>query len=317
MALFDAATSDMRRKRNQKKDGSVLRKMERLATLVQPFEAVYSPTGELKKARHIDDLEDASSLIEGETPIPKSKQTRSRKRVPLAEKNPNPPRLVKRKLKTEESMTAMEQSGNDLPSLPYLPSSSTIESYSLGVRFLPSEDEDVLSKPRMSPLVNSRRPAAFKIFADGSPAYNGKGSTIGAGNGISGNQRPQLSASAAQWLQPQHQNALQYTNPYPSQPHLHREYSEFLHDAPQKENVMPLTTTTARLGVHTANPLSWRSPLRDSHEIGLGTESAFENFLGFFPTPTQTDDPFVVTRNPFAQALPHFGVSENMLNKQD
>lgn len=317
MALFDAATSDMRRKRNQKKDGSVLRKMERLATMVQPFEAVYSPTGELKKARHIDDLEDASSLIEGETPIPKSKQTRARKRLPLAEKNANAPRLVKRKLKTEDSMTVIQRSGNELPSLPYLPSSSTVESYSLGVRFLPSEDEDVDLKPRMSPMVNGRRPATFKIFNDGSPTYNGKGSTAEDGSGLPENLRPQLSASTAPWLQPQQQNALQYTNPYSSQPHLQREYSPFYHHAQHKENIMPSTTPTARLGVHTVNPLSWRSPLRDSHDIGLATESAFENFLGLFPTPTQSDDPFVVTRNPFAQALPHFGVSENMLIKQD
>lgn len=325
MALFDAATSEMRRKRNQKKDGSVLRKMERLATMVQPFEAVYSPTGELRKERHIDDLEDASSLIEGETPIPKSKQTRPRKRMALAEKDSNAPRLVKRIVKTEDSMTAMERGGNELPSLPYLPSSSTIESCSLGARFLPCEDEELDLKPRMPPLANRRRPATFRIFNDGSPTYNRNGSAVEEGNvlsetaaqTLSGNSRTQISAGTAFWLQPQHQSALQYANPYSSQRHFQREYSEFYHGAQHKENIIPSATPTARLGIHTANPLSWHSPLRDPQDIGYAPESEFENFLGFLHPPAHSDDPFVATRNPFAEAVGHFGATDNALIKQD
>lgn len=325
MALFDAATSEMKKKRNQKKDGSVLRKMERLATLVQPFEAVYSPTGELRKERHIDDLEDTSSLIEGETPIPKSRQTRTRKRLPLGEKEPNAPRLVKRKIKTEDSMTAMELGGNRLPPLPPLHSESTIESYSFGPRTLLSEDEDIDIKPRVLPLANRNRPTSFTIFDDGSPLQDRTRATTGGGIGLataapqllSGTSRTHTSTSTALWLPPSHPTPSKVQNPYTSQRHLPREYSEFYHDAQQKENLVPSTNPSVRLGVHTANPLSWRSSPHGAQEFTFATELPYENFLGMFPHPTPSDDPFMATRNPFAEALPHFGLSDSMMIKQD
>lgn len=328
MALFDAATSEMKRKRNQKKDSSVLRRMKHLAALVQPLEAVYSPTGELRKERHLDDLEDASSLIEGETPIPKSKQTRTRKRLPLREKDANAPRLVKRKIKTEysmNSMTATEQGGNELPPLPYLHSSSTIESYSFEPHSLQSGGDDIDIKPRLHPVVNRRRPASFKIFDDGSPVYHRNGSTVGEGSTLggaappvlSGSSRTQTSTNTAFWLHPQHPGAAQYPNPYASQNRLQRPYSGVYDDAHHKENIIPSLTPVVRLGVHTANPLSWRSPLPFPQDIAFATESPFENLLGIFPHPAQSDDPFMATRNPFAEALPHFSVGESAMIKHD
>ncbi|KAK5050830.1 hypothetical protein LTR84_003389 [Exophiala bonariae] len=299
--------------------------MERLATLVQPFEAVYSPTGQLRKERHIDDLEDTSSLIEGETPIPKSKQTRTRKRLPLGVKDSNAPRLVKRKIKTEDSMTPMDQGGDGLPPLPHLQSESTIESYSFGPQTLLSEDEDIDIKPSVLPLANRKRPASFRIFDDGSPmqdrtrvrASGDHTMTAAAPRFLSGTSRTQISTNTALWLQPLHSGPSQYQNPYASQRHLPREYSDFYHDAQQKENIIPSSNPTVRLGIHTANPLSWRSPPHGAQNLAFASELPFENFLGIFPHPTSSDDPFMATRNPFAEALPHFGASDSMMIKQD
>ncbi|EER25943.1 hypothetical protein CPC735_043870 [Coccidioides posadasii C735 delta SOWgp] len=88
MDIFDSATEQMRRKRNQKKDGSVLKQMEKTSETVEPTELVFSPGGTLRKARLISGMVDDSSPLKGETPIPKKRVTRPR-RQPLSQVNPN------------------------------------------------------------------------------------------------------------------------------------------------------------------------------------------------------------------------------------
>ena len=53
MSVFDSATQDQKRKRNQRKDESVLRLMEQTAAEVEPTEAVWSEHGELQRIRDI------------------------------------------------------------------------------------------------------------------------------------------------------------------------------------------------------------------------------------------------------------------------
>ncbi|WEW60045.1 hypothetical protein PRK78_005529 [Emydomyces testavorans] len=88
MDIFDSATEQMRRKRNQKKDGSVLKQMEKASETVEPTELVFSPGGTLRKARLISGMVDDSSPLKGETPIPKKRVTRPR-RQPLAQGDAN------------------------------------------------------------------------------------------------------------------------------------------------------------------------------------------------------------------------------------
>ncbi|KAL4996038.1 hypothetical protein BDV10DRAFT_202631 [Aspergillus recurvatus] len=87
MDIFDSATEQMKRKRNQKKDESVLKMMERTSMGVEPTELVFSPTGILRKQRVISGNVEDSSPLKGETPIPKKRTTRP-KRV-LAQMDPN------------------------------------------------------------------------------------------------------------------------------------------------------------------------------------------------------------------------------------
>ena len=53
MSLFDSATEDQKRKRNQRKDVAVLRQMERVAAGVKPTEGVWSEDLDLQRTRDI------------------------------------------------------------------------------------------------------------------------------------------------------------------------------------------------------------------------------------------------------------------------
>ncbi|ORY09296.1 hypothetical protein BCR34DRAFT_625833 [Clohesyomyces aquaticus] len=71
MDLFDSATPEMRRKRNQKKDISVVEQLELNSQEVEPTELIFTPHGSFKKQRRIsgsvyDDEE--SSPIKAESP---------------------------------------------------------------------------------------------------------------------------------------------------------------------------------------------------------------------------------------------------------
>ncbi|KAL4949554.1 hypothetical protein BDW69DRAFT_188189 [Aspergillus filifer] len=79
MDIFDSATEQMKRKRNQKKDESILKMMERTSMGVEPTEMVFSPTGILRKQRVISGNVEDSSPLKGETPIPKKRATRPKR----------------------------------------------------------------------------------------------------------------------------------------------------------------------------------------------------------------------------------------------
>lgn len=79
MDLFDSATQQMRRKRNQKKDGNVLRMMEMTSLQVEPTELIFSPSGVLRKERVISGNVEDDSPLKGETPIPKRRLPRPKK----------------------------------------------------------------------------------------------------------------------------------------------------------------------------------------------------------------------------------------------
>lgn len=53
MDLFDSATAEMKRNRNQKKDGSVLQKMIQGSTEVEPNEWIFDSDGDIYKIRSL------------------------------------------------------------------------------------------------------------------------------------------------------------------------------------------------------------------------------------------------------------------------
>ncbi|ODH46260.1 hypothetical protein GX48_07649 [Paracoccidioides brasiliensis] len=89
MDIFDSATEQMRKKRNQKKDGSTLKEMEKTSENVEATELVFSPGGTLRRERPISgNVEEDNSPLKGETPVPKRRVIRTR-RPPLAQSSTN------------------------------------------------------------------------------------------------------------------------------------------------------------------------------------------------------------------------------------
>ncbi|KAG5301172.1 hypothetical protein I7I48_01098 [Histoplasma ohiense] len=87
MDIFDSATEQMRKKRNQKKDVSILKQMEKTSENVEATELVFSPGGTLRRERPISGEVDDTSPLTGESPIPK-RIPRPRRR-PLASSSTN------------------------------------------------------------------------------------------------------------------------------------------------------------------------------------------------------------------------------------
>lgn len=68
MDIFDSATTEMRRRRNQKKDVSVLEQLEQNSQLVEPTEMIFTPLGSLKRQRRISgSVYDDSSPLKSDT----------------------------------------------------------------------------------------------------------------------------------------------------------------------------------------------------------------------------------------------------------
>lgn len=73
MDLFDSATPEMRRKRNQKKDSSVVEQLELNSTEVEATELIFTPRGSFKKQRRIsssvyEDEDESSPLLRTDSP---------------------------------------------------------------------------------------------------------------------------------------------------------------------------------------------------------------------------------------------------------
>lgn len=78
MNIFDSASPEAQRKRNQKKTSSIMLQMELNSNAVEPLERIFWPEGELKKERIITGMVESSPIKE-ESPRPKRRrQTSSR-----------------------------------------------------------------------------------------------------------------------------------------------------------------------------------------------------------------------------------------------
>ena len=94
MDLFDAATPERKRRRNQKKETSVIERLERYALDVDPNELIFTPRGSLYKERPITGQVDFNSSpykMDHFTspPAPPPKRRAAAVRVPLASKDTN------------------------------------------------------------------------------------------------------------------------------------------------------------------------------------------------------------------------------------
>jgi hypothetical protein len=63
MNLFDSATTEMKRMRNQRKDGTILAQMKSTSLGVEPNEYIYTIEGEFQRVRDIFDSSTESSPV--------------------------------------------------------------------------------------------------------------------------------------------------------------------------------------------------------------------------------------------------------------
>lgn len=80
MNIFDSASPEAQRKRNQKKTTSIMAQMELNSSAVEPLERIYWPEGELKKERVITGMVESSPMKE-ESPRPKRRRQASSRTV--------------------------------------------------------------------------------------------------------------------------------------------------------------------------------------------------------------------------------------------
>ena len=110
MNIFDSASPEAQRKRNQKKTSSIMLQMEMNSNAVEPLERIFWPEGELKKERIITGMVESSPIKE-ESPRPKRRRQASSRTV-LGDLSTNDqnrvrqPRAVKSAHKVIESQDA-------------------------------------------------------------------------------------------------------------------------------------------------------------------------------------------------------------------
>ncbi len=152
MDIFDSAPPEMKRRRNQKKDGSVLAQMQLNSTLVEPTELIFLADGEFKKERRIYSPID-HTLLEGEQPPPR-KRPSSKAKPALAEASTNMPKRV---------ATTMVLKGGE----------SGLD---------PIRSQEVLPKKEYSSSQGSRGPKADRPLALSAAVMEKKGSKRPAGS---------------------------------------------------------------------------------------------------------------------------------------
>ena len=95
MSLFDSASEEAQRQRNQKKDGAVVEQMEHDSEAIEPLEQIYWPAGELKLERPITGNVE-SSPYKDPSPPPKRQRARKTTQV-LADISTNAPKVGKKR----------------------------------------------------------------------------------------------------------------------------------------------------------------------------------------------------------------------------
>ncbi len=169
MDIFDSATPEMRRKRNQKKDGSILEKMMISAAEVEPTELVFTAEGNLKKQRRISGMVEDSSPVKEVTPKPKRRRSNPKKST-LTEISGNLPRIprINRGAKLEHTgrrPRATELGEASRRALAVLEDPSATSTQSDSCRYMPTEDEDAEWRLTVGDL-GCKKKHGFTIFED-------------------------------------------------------------------------------------------------------------------------------------------------------
>ncbi|KAF7896629.1 uncharacterized protein EAF01_009032 [Botrytis porri] len=164
MDLFDSATAEMKRMRNQRKDGSILELMMAASAEVQPTEVSYHPDGAFRTSRHIfGPLSTETSPIRD--PTPNKRRTRKAALADVSVNVPRlragrPPRNSARSPEKRQVSTRKRQPAGQLA----LQSTPTLNPLAFGARFTPTNEEDEEFRLAMEEMGAKKR--TFSVFQD-------------------------------------------------------------------------------------------------------------------------------------------------------
>ena len=320
MDLFDAASLEAKRRRNQKKDGSVLKRMEITSELIEPFEIIYSSGGTKIKERFIDGNVDSSSPLRGETPIPKTQPPK--KRQPLASVSGNTSRnaRTKDKTKTAKARTMAEVRSRSKPSklsrtVP--PSSSAEDHLESTPQFTSAVHDDLVVRLPLDHTSRRESRPNFTVYRDEDIQSN-RMPRLGAQNPFNAvpNQiypaRPELSFITAPWLQPQHQypQHMHYGNPYMAYTGNGRAYPDFQQHRPASVKQESPTAFPYKQGLSPSRP-DW--PYMGMPNQNTFPTSVHPNYNNFFGAFFGQDDPFGYAKNPLSAAFDQTAAQVNTL----
>ena len=125
MSLFDSASAEAQRRRNQKKDTSILELMEQNSLSVEQIECIYWPDGSFKKQRLITGNVESSPMQEPTPPPPPKRQRTKAKQAVLDDLStniPKPPRKYRPRkpsdrMQAKQALKLRDLSGKALSSL--------------------------------------------------------------------------------------------------------------------------------------------------------------------------------------------------------
>lgn len=310
MDLFDAASFEAKRKRNQKKDGSVLKQMEITSELIEPYEIIYSSGGTKIKERFIDGNVDSSSPLRGETPVPKPQVPK--RRQPLAPASGNTSRNVRSKMKgkTSKTRTVADVQMETKPakfSRIVAPSSSVEDLLESTPRFSATAHENLEFRLAVGKASESKPVPNFTIYRD-EAIHSNHVPRLGAQNPFNAvpNQiypaRAQLSFITAPWLQPQNQypQQMHYGNPYMAYSGDGRAYPDFRQQRP----ILVKQESPAGFAFQqTFSPTRPNWPHLDISNHNSFPTSVHTNYNNLFGGFSGQEDPFCCAKNPLSAAF--------------
>lgn len=170
MSIFDSASLEAQRLRNQKKDGSILEQMEHNSIVVEQMERIYWPDGSFKQKRLITGNVESSPLKEP-TPPPKRQRAKAKKtKTVLTDISTNAPKPTRRAHKTPGHFQGTRAS--DLRNISQralatldLPPSEFVYPRSAHMGYDAANDED-LERRLTSGNFSHGRQQAFDVFKD-------------------------------------------------------------------------------------------------------------------------------------------------------
>lgn len=139
MDIFDSATVQMRKRRNQRKDDTALAHMRKTSIAAEPREQIFSPGGTLQTERMISGNVDDWTPIKGESP-PARRRLSQPERKALAPAEPNIPQVQKPKRRSRGT----GKNGDGLGTPLHSKMTESQDSFGQGIS---TEGQSLLEKP--------------------------------------------------------------------------------------------------------------------------------------------------------------------------